>query len=124
MPLAFSSVQTSVLLWAIVAHLVADWLFQTEWMAVNKTNLRNPAAWVHGGINTFFLLFVFPWYLALLAGILHMLIDTRIPVIWWMKVVKRMKPGGPLYALVQIWVDQVFHIAVLAAIVLVFYWTR
>ena len=110
-----------MLLWAIVAHFIADWLFQTEWMAVNKMNLRNPAIWVHGGINTLLLILVFPWHLALLAGALHILIDTRKPVAWWMTVIKGMKPSSPMYTHVQIWVDQVLHIAVLAIMVLVFY---
>ena len=26
---------TELLVWAIVAHLVADWLFQTDWMAIH-----------------------------------------------------------------------------------------
>jgi hypothetical protein len=121
MPFEFSSAQTIVLLWAIIAHFIADWLFQTEWMAINKMHLRKPAAWVHGSINAFFLLFVLHWYLALLVGLLHVLIDTRKPVEWWMHVVKGMKPGTHMYTIVYIWVDQVFHIVVLAAIVLIFY---
>ena len=35
----------------LVAHLVADWLLQNDWMAVNKKDLRHPAGWVHALIH-------------------------------------------------------------------------
>lgn len=114
---------TDVLLWAIVAHLVADWLLQTDWMAINKVTLRHPASWTHAGIHTLFFWWIFPWWLALLIGISHLLIDTRKPVAWWMRVVKRAKNNGPHYMIVEMGVDQVFHISVLALVVLVFYST-
>jgi hypothetical protein len=34
-----------------VAHLVADWLLQNNWMAKNKSSLVHPAAWVHALIH-------------------------------------------------------------------------
>ena len=34
-----------------VAHLVADWLFQNDWIARNKISLRHPAAWIHAAIR-------------------------------------------------------------------------
>jgi len=113
-------IATELLVWAIVAHLVADWMFQNDWMATNKMQLRHPAAWTHSAIHVFFLWFVFPWYLALLIGFTHLLIDTRKPLIWWMKVVKRMHTG-PHVMMVEIWLDQVFHITVLALVALIFY---
>jgi hypothetical protein len=111
---------TELLVWAALAHLVADWMFQNDWMAIHKIDLRHPAAWTHAGIHTFFMWLIFPWTVALLIGITHLLIDTRKPVAWWMKVVKQTKPG-PHYMMVEMGLDQVFHLVVLALVVLILY---
>jgi hypothetical protein len=115
-----SQPQTVLLVWAILIHVVADWLLQTEWMATYKTNLRHPAGWVHSGIHTVLLLFVFPLPLALLVGFSHLLVDTRVPVVWWMRVVKGMPTGTPIFEQMIIWMDQVFHVVILALVVLFF----
>jgi hypothetical protein len=117
MPIAELSI-TELLVWGTVAHMAADWLFQTEWMAANKSNLAHPAGWVHGAIHTAFMLLVFPWYAALFIGIAHILIDTRKPLLWWMRVVKGIRNGVSL-PIVETWLDQVFHVAVLVVAVLV-----
>lgn len=104
---------TDLLVWGIVVHLIADWLFQTEWMASYKGNLRHPASWVHSGIHTIGLFLVFAWPLALLIGITHLLIDTRKPLLWWLKVIKQI-PSDTHFPIVEIAVDQVMHITVLA----------
>ena len=114
---------TELLVWALVAHVVADWLFQTDWMAVNKVNLRHPAGYVHAGVYTLFMLPLFPWSLALLIGLTHLFIDTRGPVHWWMRNVKRMLPGTSVAtAFLESAVDQAFHVVVLAAAALAAYW--
>ncbi|NJN81154.1 MAG: DUF3307 domain-containing protein [Caldilineaceae bacterium] len=59
---------TVLLVWGIMAHFAADWLFQDDWMATNKSSLRHPGAWVHGAIQTAFMWLVFPWGIALLIG--------------------------------------------------------
>lgn len=117
-PLGISSLQTTLLVWAIVIHLIADWPLQTEWMAVNKCNLRHPAGWVHSTIHAVLMLLVLPWPAAVAVGISHLLIDTRRPLNWWMAHVKRMPATSPLLLSVELWMDQVFHIVVLAVIVL------
>ena len=104
----------------MIAHLVADWLLQNEWMVQHKQSLRHPAAWVHGGIHTLALWFVLPWWLALLLGFTHMLIDTRKPMLWWKRLVGK-TATGPQTLMVEMWVDQVLHITVLAAAILVVY---
>ena len=109
---------TGYILYGIILHLIADWLFQTEWMALNKWNLKHPASWVHSGIHSAFNLLIFPWYVAVPIGFSHLLIDTRKPLIWWIRVVKSMEPSSPSYPMVQIWVDQVFHIVAITLIVL------
>jgi hypothetical protein len=108
---------SDLLLWGIVVHLVADWLFQTEWMALHKSDLRHPAAWVHSAIHSVGLCLVFTWPLALLIGVTHLLIDTRKPLLWWMRVVKQIPPAARS-PVVEIWLDQVMHITVLAIVAL------
>lgn len=107
-PMAFD-----VLVWAIVIHLVADWLLQTDWMARHKTSLRHPAAYVHSGLHTLGMLLIFPWPLAVGVGVSHLLIDTRRPVTWWIETIKQMPPTTPVYTHVEIWLDQIFHILML-----------
>jgi hypothetical protein len=111
-----------VLIWAFMIHLVVDWLLQTDWMARNKTNLRHPAAYVHSGLHTLGLLLVFPWFLALGVGITHLLIDTRKPVTWWIETIKQMPRSTPIFTHVEIWLDQIFHLLmILAAVILLPY---
>jgi len=112
---------SELLLWGIIAHLIADWPLQTEWMAKHKQSLRHPAAWVHSGIHGFFLLLLFPWYIAVLIAVSHLLIDTRVPLDWWMRVVKRMSKANPQAFIIEIGVDQVFHVSVITMVVLLFY---
>lgn len=111
---------TVLLVWGIIVHLIADWLLQTEWMAAHKVDLRHPAAWAHSGIHTVGLILVFAWPIALLIGLSHLWIDTRKPLIWWMRMVKNV-PTGANHQTVEIWVDQVMHITVLALVSLTLY---
>ena len=111
-------IATDVLAWAIVIHLVVDWLLQNEWMARNKTNLRHPAAYVHSGLHALGLMLVFPWYMAFGVGITHLLIDTRRPVTWWIEKIKQMPRSAPVYLDVEIWMDQIFHLLMLGLAVI------
>ncbi|MCB9117404.1 MAG: DUF3307 domain-containing protein [Caldilinea sp.] len=117
----FSTFQTAteLFVWAFVAHLAADWLFQTEWMVIHKVNLRHPAGYVHATVYALFMALVFPPLIALLIGVTHLLVDTRVPVRWWMRVVKRMGEDSPGTGAVEMGVDQVFHIMVIAFFALV-----
>ncbi|MEZ4713407.1 MAG: DUF3307 domain-containing protein [Caldilineaceae bacterium] len=112
---------TNLLVWGVVVHLIADWLLQTDWMASHKTNLRHSASWIHSGIHTIGLCAVFTWPLALVIGLTHLLIDTRQPLLWWMRVVKRIPPDSH-FPFVEVWLDQVMHIAVLAGAALCALW--
>ncbi len=98
----------------LVAHLVADWLLQNDWMAVNKANLRHPAGWVHALIHTILLGFAVGWIGGIVLGALHLVLDTGRPLNWWITHFKRCDQA-PLAALIRIWTDQVTHIAALAA---------
>ena len=111
-------IAADILVWATAIHMAVDWLFQTDWMAKNKTNLRHPAAYVHSGLHALGMLLVFPWFIALGVGLSHLLIDTRRPVTWWIETVKQMPRSTPTYTHVEIWLDQIFHMAVLVIAVL------
>lgn len=122
---------SDLLVWGIVAHLIADWPLQNDWMAQNKASLRHPAGYVHAGIHAVVLALVFGWVAAPLATA-HLLIDTRIPVIWWSRLVRQTQPmpqiesdGQQTRVMVDVgtevrfWTDQVFHIACIAVTALV-----
>lgn len=98
---------------ALVAHLVADWILQNDWMALNKTRLRHPAAWVHASIQGLCLGLALGWLGGLVLGGVHLLIDTRVPVDWWMHVFKKCG-RAPDVGTIAIWLDQTFHIVCIA----------
>jgi hypothetical protein len=99
---------------AVIMHLIGDWLLQNDWMADNKSNLRHPAAWIHMAIHVILVGAVLGWLGGLVLGIVHILIDTRIPLRWWMRTL-RMTQEGPISTHVMIWSDQVIHVICLAA---------
>lgn len=98
---------------ALLAHLSGDWILQNDWMAVNKSRLTHPAAWVHGAIHGILLGLILGWLGGLVLGIVHMLIDTRIPLLWWQRVFRQSTEGPPGYH-TQIWADQVLHLLTIA----------
>lgn len=113
---------TTLLVWGAVAHLVADWLLQNEWMAVNKGSLRHPAAYVHAGIHGALLALIFGWVAVPLA-VGHLLIDTRKPVEWWSRLIRQTQPRGIVWdgvhitdvgLTVRFWNDQVWHLVCVA----------
>ena len=135
---------TGRLVWGALAHLIADWPLQNDWIAANKAKRRlrvvgrwhgeplihsdlpedvpvwdrHPAALVHAGIHTLAQVPVFGPRRAALIALAHLVIDTRTPVAWWRQFVGQTAPAGGAYdigAEVAIWTDQVFHLAVLAA---------
>ena len=97
-----------------VAHLVGDWILQNDWMARNKMSLRHPAAWTHAGIHAVCLGFALGWQAGLVLGIVHLLIDTRVPVVWWIRVFKK-SGQAPEARSIAIWLDQTLHIVSIAA---------
>ena len=109
---------TSLLLWGIILHLFCDWILQSDWQARYKSSLKHPAAYVHSGIHLLGLLLIFPGWAALAIALLHLLIDTRIPLTWWRRVYRQTREGGVALH-VALWGDQVLHITVLALFALV-----
>jgi len=104
---------TSLLVWGLALHLFCDWILQNEWQAHYKSSLKHPAAYVHSGIHLLGLLLIFPVWSALLIALLHLLIDTRLPLIWWRRVYRQTRTGEVALH-VALWGDQVAHITVLA----------
>ena len=98
----------------LVAHLVADWILQNDWMARNKTSLRHPASWTHAAVQGLCLTLALGWQAGLVLGFVHMLIDTRVPVAWWMRCWKKCEKA-PEVTSIAIWLDQTLHIACIAA---------
>jgi hypothetical protein len=109
---------TSLLLWGMVIHLFCDWLLQNDWMARNKVSLRHEASWIHSAIHFVGLLLVFPSWMALCIAVVHLLIDTRVPLLWWRRVF-RQTSVGEMALHVAMWGDQVAHITVLAIAALI-----
>jgi hypothetical protein len=104
---------------ALVAHLVADWILQNDWMARNKISLRHPAAWVHSGIQAVCLGVALGWEAGLVLGAAHILIDTRVPLGWWIRHFKK-SDKAPEAAIVAIGLDQTLHILCIA----IWLWVR
>ena len=98
----------------LVAHLVGDWILQNDWMARNKTSLRHPAAWTHAAIQGLCLGLALGWLAGLVLGFVHLLIDTRVPVTWWMRHFKKCSQA-PEAGSIAIWLDQTLHIVCIAA---------
>jgi hypothetical protein len=98
----------------VIAHLIADWLLQNDWMARNKANLKHPAAWVHGGIYALLLGLALGWGAGLVLAALHIILDTREPLGWWRRVFKQTSEG-PAAVITAVWADQVLHIVAIAA---------
>jgi hypothetical protein len=106
----------------LVAHLVGDWLLQTEWQALNKTkNWR--AMWTHVAVNHLIILIVL-WvhfgfqdtrvYVAVAAlALSHAYLDRRWPEIAIMRALRIIVDRDPERWLL-IAVDQCLHIVLLA----------
>lgn len=106
---------------AVVAHLVADWILQNDWMALNKMKLTHPAGWVHAGIHGVLLGLALGWVGGLVLGVVHLLIDTGAPLNWWVRVFKKCDTS-PHAGLIRIATDQAIHIASIAAWIAVADW--
>lgn len=121
---------TDLMIWGLVAHLIADWPLQNDWMANNKMKrltrksyqrdplfnphhpianperwwLRHPAAYVHASIHGFLLAFVFGW-IAIPLALAHLIIDCRWVVVKWSKFIGQTQPNPmkiPAYKLILV----------------------
>jgi len=111
---------TDKMVWGLVAHLIADWPLQNDWMAKHKAKPGHPAGIVHAAIHGAALAPVFRWK-ALPLALAHYVIDLRVPVAKWSAFMRQTQPGGEGYDIgleVRFWTDQVFHIASIAVLAL------
>ncbi|MEK7188160.1 MAG: DUF3307 domain-containing protein [Patescibacteria group bacterium] len=108
----------------VLAHLIGDWLFQTEYEAMNKAKGKflNGAIIKHCFTYTLAFVPVFAWFGIPLWGLAviyatHHFLDRRWPIIWFIRTCKftDQKTIDALFWLV-IAVDQVVHVLILAAI--------
>ena len=107
----------------LVAHLIGDWLLQTEWQALNKArNYR--ALFSHVAVYSTVMLGAtllagfelqdFRVYLVVaLFALSHAFIDLGWPVVSFMKTFRLIVEREPLRWLTMA-VDQIFHIVVIA----------
>jgi len=109
-----------------LTHFIADWLFQTLWEAMNKSKHLLPL-FVHSFIYTIsfipaFYFYGFRWAYLLVLFASHMILDNRKFEYWWLNKIKRTQKsdvGEPLWTILLIGVDQVFHLAVLGFLIIV-----
>lgn len=102
----------------LMAHILGDWILQTEWQALNKeTNWRAMTA--HVSVYSAVVLVVlgvrFGWtdasvYAAVVAlAIVHVILDRRRPLLWFMRVARITVAREP-EAWFMIAVDQAVHV--------------
>ena len=106
----------------LVAHLVGDWLLQTEWQALNK-NQNYRALFSHIGVYSVIMMGVLVAdfgfqniYVYIVVGLLalsHSLMDRGWPVIRFMRTFRIIVERKPERWLVMA-VDQSLHILLLA----------
>lgn len=109
---------TDWIIYGVVIHLFCDWFLQNDWMAHNKASLSTSwAGWVHGLIHIAGMVLVFPYWWAVAIGLLHIVIDTRHPLVWWRRVF-RQTTTGEVALHIAIWEDQVAHVVVIALVAL------
>jgi hypothetical protein len=111
---------SDLLIWGLVAHLIADWPLQTGWMVAHKSKRhipkmrrgdgrmtppriyqpptkwwwRHAAAYVHAGVHLVMLSLVFGPIAGVVLALLHLIIDTRVPVLWWTRTFGQTQPWG------------------------------
>src|SRR4030095_15287855 len=94
---------------ALVAHLVADWILQNDWMVRYKTSLLHPASWTHSSIQGVCLGIALCWQAGVFLGCARLLIDTRVPLAWWIRVFKKSE-SSPDATTIAIGTDQTLHV--------------
>ena len=108
-----------------LTHFIADWLFQTQWEALNKSKQFLPL-FIHSLCYTLLFIPVLYFYQLNVYSLLllfatHLILDNRKFENWWIKVIKQTRKeniGENLWLILTIVVDQVFHLLVLGVIVL------
>jgi hypothetical protein len=106
----------------LLAHLLGDFPLQTSWMAMNKATKWLPLL-VHSGVYTIVIGIIsligfggLAWWQLLAIFLMHVLLDRRTFVAWWVNHIMRTDLTQNRW--LGIMVDQVFHVTILALILL------
>ncbi|RFU69542.1 DUF3307 domain-containing protein [Peribacillus saganii] len=105
----------------LIGHLIGDYLFQTNWMAMNKAK-KWDALLVHSAVYTLCIALI-AWIgfggLSLLDILIillsHIFLDRRTFIVWWVRNVMRSDPNAVGWLVIM--TDQVFHIIILGLVV-------
>lgn len=114
----------------VIAHFVADWLFQNKRQAYSKLHcwkIRLEHCLIYGFITAWLYSFMLinDWSntpslrfipLFLYLTIIHFIFDTPQVKLWWCKNIKR-EDNPPEWLLIGI--DQIFHLVSLVPVVLI-----
>jgi len=94
-----------------IAHCIGDYIFQNDWMALNKKSHWFPC-FVHVILYTFmFWIIGFGWFQLSLIALQHYIQDRSQFVMWYMKISGKQKFASPPTAPWSIFiVDNVFHL--------------
>lgn len=110
---------THALPFAIVGHLVGDYLLQNDWMALHKKQSSFRCA-VHCALWTLAVCVAAGWHAPLVIALLfatHFAQDRTNVVAWWMDTVgQKSFRTGPCAPWSSIVVDNVWHIVAIALI--------
>ena len=112
------------LLYAIIGHLVGDYLLQNDWMALNKKRtdswIGDAACTVHSFIWMASVCLFAGWFSSdswapFVLFVTHYIQDRSNIVVWWMTKVNRQEKflKGPCAPWSAIVVDNVWHIVTL-----------
>lgn len=105
---------STLFIYGLLAHIVADWFLQNNWQATYKVSLKHPASWVHSGLHLVCLLFVFAPLVAMAVAASHLLIDTRKPLGLWRRLVRQTTDASnPVFVPFAMWQDQAAHILII-----------
>ncbi|USG63289.1 DUF3307 domain-containing protein [Brevibacillus ruminantium] len=103
----------------LIAHLIGDYLLQTEWMAKYKAERWWPLlahcfvyTLVVGLISFLWLPTALSWWAILLIFVSHVLMDRRGFVFFWYRRVMRVTDDRNKWLMIM--VDQTFHLIILA----------
>jgi len=104
---------------AFVAHLVADYLFQTDKQAIEKSDNINyllTHSFVYSiivSVSLFAILNYYSFNTFIVLLLSHIILDNRRLINFWCKFVKRVQNPANLNSLVLSGVDQTFHILII-----------
>lgn len=93
----------------VIAHVIADWFLQNEWMALQKTKWWHPAGWIHAALHGALQALVFRPGIAAALALSHWIIDLRFILAGWRETIGQ-TTTGPFAIPVALWQDQAAHL--------------